>query len=720
MLGGDQNLRVNLIGDSTQLNAALTKASSKLKNFSAGVGRIGQSLTTRLTLPLGIAAAAAIKTGMDFDKSMTKITTLVGISTDTVDSMRGAVKQLATDTGVSANSTADALFFITSAGLRGQDALDVLAASAKASAIGLGEVKTVADAVTSAVNAYGIENLSAEQATDVLTAAVREGKLEADSLAQSMGKVLPISSQLGVRFDEVGAALAAMSRTGTDAAMASTSLRGILSALLNPSSQAKEQLSEFGLSAQGLRDQLEEQGLLSVLETLTSTFGDNQEAAGKVFGNVRALTGVLDLMGKNVDSTRVIFDNMTDTTGTLNDGFSKLEGSMSFKFTKALQSVKTSFGELGETLGTAILPFIQKLTTGLTTIINKFNNMDSNSQNLILTIGALVTALGPLLLVLSGVATTIAVITSPVALVVAAIALIALGIDHAISRIDLIKLKFEQFGANAKIIAKAIGDSILAIFNPKKQKEISKNMAIALRDLNEGFDEEISKLDIDKSLIDKIVDTVSNVKQHFQAAGTSLGEAVVDGTEKALQTTGVVLQNVAIEAGAVTSEQLSANLRPLYEETQTFGQQILPQVGQALTDSFAAIAQGENPLQRLITTIKALVVRLLAAAAAAAVLSFFLGGPGGAMGTFKGFSGLFKGFSGGIELASGGIVTGPTNALIGEYPGARSNPEVVAPLNKLQSLLDKRNGNMQGQFILRGQDLVLALQKANKNRNRFM
>ena len=50
MLGGDQNLRVNLIGDSTQLNAALTKASSKLKNFSAGVGRIGQSLTTRLTL----------------------------------------------------------------------------------------------------------------------------------------------------------------------------------------------------------------------------------------------------------------------------------------------------------------------------------------------------------------------------------------------------------------------------------------------------------------------------------------------------------------------------------------------------------------------------------------------------------------------------------------------------------------------------------------------
>ena len=173
--------------------------------------------------------------------------------------------------------------------------MKVLEAATKASAIGLGEVKTVADAVTSAVNAYGQANLSAEKATDVLTAAVREGKLEADSLAQSMGKVLPVSSQLGVGFEEVGAALAAMSRTGTEAAMATTSLRGILSALLNPSSQAEKELYNFGLSAEGLREQLKEQGLLSVLKTLTDRFGDNQEAAGKVFGNVRALTGVLDL-----------------------------------------------------------------------------------------------------------------------------------------------------------------------------------------------------------------------------------------------------------------------------------------------------------------------------------------------------------------------------------------------------------------------------------------
>ena len=39
------------------------------------------------------------------------------------------------------------------------------------------------------------------------------------------------------------------------------------------------------------------------------------------------------------------------------------------------------------------------------------------------------------------------------------------------------------------------------------------------------------------------------------------------------------------------------------------------------------------------------------------------------------------------KLASGGIVSAPTLAMIGEYSGARSNPEVVAPLNTLVDMI---------------------------------
>ena len=89
-----------------------------------------------------------------------------------------------------------------------------------------------------------------------------------------------------------------------------------------------------------------------------------------------------------------------------------------------------------------------------------------------------------------------------------------------------------------------------------------------------------------------------------------------------------------------------------------------------------------------------------------------------ALGTYvKGrLSETSKSMSGGgaTAFANGGIVSGPTMGLIGEYPGAKSNPEVVAPLDKLKDML---GGNGGGQFVLRGSDLVLALNRSETSLN---
>jgi hypothetical protein len=71
-------------------------------------------------------------------------------------------------------------------------------------------------------------------------------------------------------------------------------------------------------------------------------------------------------------------------------------------------------------------------------------------------------------------------------------------------------------------------------------------------------------------------------------------------------------------------------------------------------------------------------------------------------------------------LAQGGIVSGPTHALVGEYPGARNNPEVVAPLNKLKGMLRESGGdvNVYGTFRVQGTDLLLVLEKTQRQRGR--
>tara|TARA_R110000744_G_scaffold329623_1_gene435154 strand:- start:68 stop:730 length:663 start_codon:yes stop_codon:yes gene_type:complete len=74
-----------------------------------------------------------------------------------------------------------------------------------------------------------------------------------------------------------------------------------------------------------------------------------------------------------------------------------------------------------------------------------------------------------------------------------------------------------------------------------------------------------------------------------------------------------------------------------------------------------------------------------------------------------------------IPLAKGGIAFGPTNALIGEYAGAKNNPEVVAPLDKLKGMLGGSGGVQRVEVFgrLDGNDIWLSNDFANNNRKRF-
>jgi hypothetical protein len=66
------------------------------------------------------------------------------------------------------------------------------------------------------------------------------------------------------------------------------------------------------------------------------------------------------------------------------------------------------------------------------------------------------------------------------------------------------------------------------------------------------------------------------------------------------------------------------------------------------------------------------------------------------------------------KFANGGVISGPTLGLMGEYPGASSNPEVVAPLDKLRGMLQSNNVAVGGEFRVKGRDLVAAI--ANETR----
>ena len=67
------------------------------------------------------------------------------------------------------------------------------------------------------------------------------------------------------------------------------------------------------------------------------------------------------------------------------------------------------------------------------------------------------------------------------------------------------------------------------------------------------------------------------------------------------------------------------------------------------------------------------------------------------------------------KFAKGGIVSGPTLAMVGEYAGAKGNPEVIAPLDKLRGMLAQPASMDFGkvEFEIKGRTLVGILNKEN-------
>ena len=372
---------------SAAAGTGLAGVGASARNAVAGLGLFNPKLLGAAGVVVGLKSAASA--AVDFEREATKLQTQIGLSADAADELSDAARRIGVETGIGAQAAVEASFFIASAGLRGQVAMEALEFSAQAARVGLGETSVVADLLTSAMNAYGHEVLGAEHATDILLAAVREGKAEAPQFAGALGAVLPIAAEMGITFDQVAGATAAMTRTGTDAATASTQLRSIMASLIRPSQGAEQAMEEFGLSAEGVRRQIREEGLFEALVSMREAIGDNDEGLARIFPNIRAFVGVLDLTGASVEANAATMDALADSAGGLSDALEIVGDTgadAAARFSAAWQEVRL---EIGNTVMPALASSMEFLSRAL-------QNQDDSLQDTLRRMDPFTVALGAL------------------------------------------------------------------------------------------------------------------------------------------------------------------------------------------------------------------------------------------------------------------------------------------------------------------------------------
>lgn len=390
-----KKMREDLKRTERQGKETARKLSKSFDRVGSKLTSVGKSLTRNLTLPLLAAAGAAAKVGVDFEAKMTEIQTLVGISAKKVKAFEKTVISLSQETGQGPTELARALFAVTSAGLRGQKALNVLEKAAKASAIGLGETYTIARALTGILQAYSKEGLTAAEATNTLIGTVRYGNLRAKDLAGTLGRVTGIAQELGVSFADVGASIASFTRLGVRTQEAVIGVRSTLNAILRTSPRAKRALAE--VSDQGintfkkLKQAIRTSGFPKTLVRLVKGFEGNQEALSDFTGRVRALAFVLGTASAQEESFLAISKKLNNEIGLLGEAFATASKTAKLQLAKALASLKTAGQNLSETL----IPIIIDVSKGLAGLFTSFTELTQAAQENFLIGATAAAALGP-------------------------------------------------------------------------------------------------------------------------------------------------------------------------------------------------------------------------------------------------------------------------------------------------------------------------------------
>jgi len=383
----------------------LAGSSTRFAGMSDKLGKVGSDLTRGVTLPLAVAGAASFKLAKDFGTTFTQMATLAGVPVSELEGLKQSVLDLAGETGQAPAALAESLYQIYSSGVPASEAMNVLRASAQGAALGLGDAAGVANAMTSAMNTYGAGNLTAAEATDQLTAAVKAGKGEASEFAPQLGNLLPVSNLLGISFADTAGSLAFLTRGGSNAAAASTKLEGVMRAIVKPTQQGRDALEAVGLSADKLRQVVAEEGLPAALDLLKEKFGGNLEMMGKFFEDSEGYVGFQALMADGGKEWSKVLQDVNDSQGLVAEGMRILQETPEFKAQQALAELQATAIEVG----TQLMPIVASLANGFADLAGVFTMLPDPVQKGLVVLGLFAAALGPVIGLLGNAAKAVSV-----------------------------------------------------------------------------------------------------------------------------------------------------------------------------------------------------------------------------------------------------------------------------------------------------------------------
>ena len=395
-------------------------AGGKLANFA----KIGAGVVAGALIGITKGVIDSVRAFANFDDKMTQSLAIMQTTTAQQEQMGRVAREVATQTAISATESAEAYFFLASAGLDAEQSIQALPQVAKFAQAGMFDMATATDLATDAQSALGltvddaIQNLqNLTRVTDVLvkanTLANATVQQFSEALTNKAGAALKV---VGKDIEEGVAVLSAFADRGVKGAEAGEKLNQVLRDIPRATAKNSKEFKALGLELFDTEGNIK--NVADVIEELDRVLGPmSDELKASTLDQLGLNRGVADavkILSGAGDEIRNYENELRNAGGTTEAVAQKQLES----FKSQVTILQNQLNNLAITIGEDIVPALTNMTKGLQTTVeriqnfrNRVNASEESSKKFKLALIGIVAVLGPLAPVATAVGIAIAGLT---------------------------------------------------------------------------------------------------------------------------------------------------------------------------------------------------------------------------------------------------------------------------------------------------------------------
>ncbi|NFV48088.1 phage tail tape measure protein [Clostridium botulinum] len=380
-----------------KLSQKLDSIGKKFEAVGKKMSAIGKSMSTKLTAPITAIGVLAGKLGMDFEQSISKVSSLSGATGDSLKQLENKAREMGSRTSKSAKDAADGMGFLALSGMKNKEMLEAIEPVLRLSEAANMDLARASSLTTDSMSALGVSTKDLPHYLDIVAQSARNSNTNIDEMMEGYISCGGIMKTLKVPLGESALYIDMLANKGIKGAESGTALNAVITNLTAPLGRAKDKLKELGISAFDSHGKFK--GLTNVfmeLKKKTDKMTDAQKNAtlaaigGKE--HVKDLSAILG--GLNTD-----YDKLKKAVNSSNGALNEMAKTMQNNNKGSITALKSALEEVGLKIYDVLKPAIAKVVTLLQNFTNKLNSISPATQQLIIKIAGVVAALGPILLV---------------------------------------------------------------------------------------------------------------------------------------------------------------------------------------------------------------------------------------------------------------------------------------------------------------------------------